>query len=290
MAGMSVHCSWRDVMREAADRLRAAGVEGATRDVRLLLAHALGIEPIDVIVREMDAVDPLGLTAFEAVVKRREAGEPVARIRGWREFYGRRFIVTPDVLDPRPETELLVSEGLARLPNGGRVLDLGVGSGCILLSVLAERADARGVGLDISAAAIDVARRNADALGVAGRAVLAEGGWHAPAGEGGFDVVLSNPPYIGAAELPGLGREVINHDPPMALSPGADGLSPYRAILASATHWARPGGWFGFEFGLGQGDLVADLMRSSGLEEVSLHPDLAGITRAAFGRRPSQAP
>ncbi len=276
-------------MREAAGRLSAAGIEGPARDVRLLLAHALGVEPVDVILREMDAVDPVALTAFETAVERRLQGEPVSRIRGWREFYGRRFVVTPDVLDPRPETELLVSEGIARLAPGGRVLDLGVGSGCILLSVLAERSDAAGVGVDVSAAALAVARRNAETLGVAGRVDLSPGSWESALPEG-FDLVLSNPPYIPADDMNTLARDVINYDPHVALTPGGDGLAPYRAILGQAARIARPGGWIGFEFGLGQGDEVARLMAGAGLENVSLHDDLAGITRAAFGRRPPEAP
>ncbi len=286
---MSLHCSWRDMMREAAGRLQAAGVEGAARDVRLLLAHALGVEPVDVILREMDAVDPVALTDFEAAVQRRLTGEPVSRIRGWREFYGRRFVVTPDVLDPRPETELLVSEGIARLPASGRVLDLGTGSGCIVLSVLAEREDASGVGVDVSEAALAVVRRNAEALGVARRVEFCLGSWERALPEG-FDLVLSNPPYIPTGEMRALARDVINHDPHLALTPGEDGLAAYRAILAQAQRIARPGGWIGFEFGMGQGEGVAHLMAEAGLENTVLHDDLAGITRAAFGRRPLQAP
>lgn len=285
---MSVHCSWQDVMRDAALRLQAAGVEGAWRDTRLLLAHALGIEPVDVIMREMEDVEPVGLTAFEAAVKRREAGEPVSRIRGWREFYGRRFRVTPDVLDPRPETELLVDVAIARLPRDGRVLDLGVGSGCILLSVLAERSDASGVGVDISAAALEVARGNASALDVAVRAEMIEGGWDV-ALPGRFDLVLSNPPYIPAVEMAGLAREVVNHDPHLALTPGGDGLDPYRTILARVPDLLAPGGWIGFEFGLGQAPAVSDLMEGAGLEAVEVMRDLAGIERAAFGRRSPSA-
>jgi release factor glutamine methyltransferase len=276
-------------MRDAALRLQAAGVEGAWRDTRLLLAHALGIEPIDVIMREMEDVEPVGLTAFEAAVQRREAGEPVSRIRGWREFYGRRFRVTPDVLDPRPETELLVDVAIARLPRDGRVLDLGVGSGCILLSVLAERSDASGVGVDISAAALEVARVNASVLGVAVRAEMIEGGWDV-ALPGRFDLLLSNPPYIPAAEMAGLAREVVNHDPHLALTPGGDGLDPYRTILARVPDLLAPGGWIGFEFGLGQAPAVSDLMEGAGLEVVEAMRDLAGIERAAFGRRSPSAP
>lgn len=271
-------------MREAAGRLVAAGVEGAPRDVRLLLAEALGVAPVDVILRETDAVDPVALTTFESLIQRRVAGEPVSRIRGWRDFYGRRFIVTPDVLDPRPETELLVEQGLARLPKNGRVLDLGVGSGCILLSVLAEREDASGVGVDLSPKAISVARRNADALGAAGRASFIEGSWDAPL-EGSFDLVLSNPPYIPEGDIAGLAVDVRDYDPRMALTPGGDGLDPYRAILAAMPDWLKRGGCIGFEFGIEQAAVVTMLMRQAGLSDIAVLRDLAGIERAAFGRR-----
>lgn len=281
---MTLHCSWRDMMREAAGRLAELGVEGAPRDVRLLLAHALGVEPVDVILRETDAVDPVALTAFENFIQRRVNGEPVSRIRGWRDFYGRRFIVTPDVLDPRPETELLVEQGLAGLPAGGRVLDLGVGSGCILLSVLAERSDASGVGVDLSSQAISVAKRNAQALGVADRVSFIEGGWGAPL-DGAFDLVLSNPPYIPEGDIAGLAVDVREYDPRMALTPGSDGLDPYRAILAAMPVWLKPGGCIGFEFGIEQAASVTMLMQQVGLSDIAIHRDLAGIERAAFGRR-----
>lgn len=281
---MTLHCSWRDMMREAGGRLAEAGVEGAPRDARLLLAHVLGIEPVEVILRETDAIDPVALTAFEHLIQRRIAGEPVSRIRGWRDFYGRRFIVTPDVLDPRPETELLVEQGLSRLSRGGRVLDLGVGSGCILLSVLAERDDASGVGVDLSPKALAVARRNAEAVGVSGRASFVEGSWDAPL-EGSFDLVLSNPPYIPEHDVAGLAVDVRGYDPRMALTPGGDGLDPYRAILAAMPHWLKPGGCIGFEFGIEQAASVTMLMRQAGLSDIEIHRDLAGIERAAFGRR-----
>lgn len=282
---MNLHCSWRDIMREAAQRLSAAGIEGASRDARLLLAHAMRIEPIDVILRETDAVDPVLLTAFEQLVARRETGEPVSRIRGWREFYGRRFVISPDVLDPRPETELLVTEGLERLPPGGRVLDLGTGSGCILLSVLAERADASGVGVDLSGDAVAIAQTNAGALGVAARASIIHRSY-ADELDGSFDLALSNPPYISRAEVETLAPDVRNHDPAMALSPGDDALEAYRTILSAMPGWLKPGGWIGFEVGMGQASDVAALMTGAGLERVAPFEDLADIPRAVFGRRP----
>jgi release factor glutamine methyltransferase len=276
-------------MREAVLRLGAAGVENPMRDARLLLAHVLGIDAVDVIMRETDQVDAAGLTAFEVAVQRRLKHEPVSRIRGWREFYGRRFIVTPDVLDPRPETELLVEQGIARLPQGGRVLDLGVGSGCIVLSMLAERPDVAGEGVDISAAALAVAARNAEALGVEARVALVQGGWESSPAET-VDLVLSNPPYITADEMGALSRDVIDHDPHLALTPGRDGLAAYRAIIAFHARRVRPGGWIGVECGAGQADDVCALMAEAGLVELAAYADLAGIPRAAFGRRPQKAP
>lgn len=281
---MNLHCTWRDIMRDASQRLTAAGIEGAARDARLLLAQALGIEPVDVIMRETDAVDATGLAAFEAFVARREAGEPVSRIRGWREFHGHRFAITPDVLDPRPETELLVDEGIKRLPEGGRVIDLGVGSGCILLSILAARADASGVGVDLSPRAVEVARRNADALKLASRAQIINRSFADGQGEW-FDLALSNPPYIAQAEVATLAPDVRNHDPAMALSPGDDALVAYRAILAGMPAWLKPSGWIGFEVGAGQSADVSRLMHEAGLGDIEVFDDLARIPRALFGRR-----
>jgi len=281
---MNLHCTWRDIMREAAQRLAGAGVEGAPRDVRLLLAHALGVEPVDVILRETDAIDPVTLEAFEQLIRRREQGEPVSRIRGWREFLGRRFVISPAVLDPRPETELLVTEGVKRLPPSGRVLDLGTGSGCILVSVLAERADASGVGVDLSGEAVAIARRNADALGVGQRASIVQRSF-AEAQDGWFDLVLSNPPYIAATEVATLAKDVRDFDPVMALSPGEDALEAYRMILKGMPGWLKPAGWLGVEVGAGQAADVSGLMSAAGLEDVAVFDDLAGIPRAVFGRR-----
>ncbi len=273
------------MLREAASRLAASGVEDARRDARLLLSDALGIETGELILRELDAIDGAHLADFEGRIARRMAGEPVSRIRGWREFYGRRFTVTGDVLDPRPETELLVEQGLSRLPQGGRVLDLGTGSGCILVSVLAERADASGEGVDASAAALAVAVRNAEACGVADQARLYPGGWGF--GEAGaYDLVLSNPPYVSEADFAGLAREVREHDPRIALVGGPDGLGPYRAITAAAPGGLKPGGWLGVEFGAGQAGAVTGLMANAGFGEIEVYRDLSGHERVAFGRTP----
>jgi release factor glutamine methyltransferase len=288
---LSLHCTWREILSEARERLAAAGIEGPLREARLLLADALGVDGAGLIARETDAIDAGGLDAFEARMRRRLAGEPISRIRGWREFYGRRFAINGDVLDPRPETELLVEEGQARLPRGGRVLDLGTGSGAILVSLLAERPDATGVSVDISPAALAVAADNARSLCVSDRVTFIEGSWDAMAERGGaaFDLVLSNPPYVTEAELAGLAVEVRDHDPHLALVGGADGLDPYRAILAALPATLKPGGWLGVEFGATQGAAVSALMVNAGLEAVEVMADLGQLDRVAFGRRPQEA-
>jgi release factor glutamine methyltransferase len=194
------------------------------------------------------------------------------------------------VLDPRPETELLVEEGLKRLPPSGRVLDLGTGSGCILASVLAERGDASGVGVDLSPGALKIAGENAAALGVASRVRFLEGGWSASveAELGPFDLVLSNPPYIPEADVASLAVDVRRYDPRIALTPGGDGLGAYRAILAliaKVGKLLKSGGSIGFEFGLGQEVAVPGMMAAARLRDIVVLSDLAGLPRAAFGRR-----
>lgn len=291
---MNLHRTWRDILADASARLAAAGVDGARRDARVLLADTLGVDLAGLIAVETDAPkgdgDGARLDDFESRIRRRLAGEPVSLIRGWREFYGRRFIVTADVLDPRPETELLVEQGLAHLPPGGRVLDLGTGSGCILLSILAERPDATGVGVDLSPAALAIAARNAEALGLTNRATLKRGSWDAEAAESpAFDLVVSNPPYIPAADIAGLDREVRNHDPRLALDGGPDGLAPYRIIPGLAPRLLKPDGWLAFEVGAGQADDVMALMAAVGFSCLTRVNDLAGHARIVVGKHGSKA-
>lgn len=281
---MSLHCTWADMLHDAAGRLRAAGVDQPRREARLIFADVLGVSSSDVILREGDEIDGARLAAFEAVVKRRAAGEPLSRIRGWREFYGRRFRVSPAVLDPRPDTETLVEAALERLQRGGRVLDLGTGSGCILISVLTERADASGAGVDLSPDALEVARGNALDLGVWDRALFVEGGWASGVPLGRFDVVVSNPPYISSGDIAGLDRDVREHDPMLALDGGPDGLAPYRTICALAGELLTPGGWLLLEVGAGQADDVLALAAGSGLAAIGALEDLNGIRRVVVAR------
>lgn len=264
------------VLAQAVQRLAAAGVAGPAGDARRLLAHALGVEAGRLTLILSDPLPAAAAERFEALIAARARRVPVSHLTGQRMFWGRDFAVTPDVLDPRPETEVLVAEALAG--PFSRVLDLGTGSGCILVTLLAEREGARGVGLDLSAAALAVAAENARRHGVFGRAAFALSDWWAAA-EGQFDLIVANPPYVAAAEMAGLAPEVRDHEPHLALTDGGDGLSAYRAILAGLGDHLAPGGRALFEIGAGQGAAVAALARAAGLGVERLLPDLDGRDR-----------
>jgi release factor glutamine methyltransferase len=266
-----------------AARLRAAGIEGAARDARRLLAGAMGVAAGRLGAMGPEAVPAAAERRFGEMLEARAARRPVARILGRRAFWGRDFAVTDAVLDPRPETEVLLAAALEEPAR--RLLDLGTGSGILAVSLLAEWPGARGVATDISAAALEVARRNAAAHGVAGRLELLESDWFARVA-GRFDLIVSNPPYIAAAELPALAPEVRRHDPPEALSPGGDGLGAYRAIAAGARGHLRPGGRLLVEIGPAQAAAVAALFSAAGLEGVAVRPDLDGRERVVMAKAP----
>lgn len=266
---------------QATRRLTAAGIEGAGGDARALLAHVLGVERGRLTLLLPDPVDADQQCAFDRAIEARISRQPIAQITGKRLFYGRDFIVTGDVLDPRPETEELVALGLAAPFE--TVLDLGTGSGCILLSLLAENPDARGTGVDLSPDALAIAKRNAAALGVETRSDFAAGSWFAPV-SGKFDLIVSNPPYIGAEEMPGLSRDVLEWEPHLALTPGGDGLDPYREIAANAAAYLRPGGRLMVEIGPTQGRAVAEMFAKGGLAGVEVRQDMDGRDRVVCGK------
>lgn len=266
---------------------REAGLESPVIDSRLLVCHALGIDRLDLL-REPHR--PLGAQAepLLAAAQRRLGHEPVSRIIGLRHFWGRPFAISPATLDPRADSETLVAAALelagpiqAHLKRPLRLLDLGTGSGCLLLTLLAELPDATGIGSDISQAAIEVARRNAAALGLAERVAFDCGHWgQGVAGQ--FDVIVSNPPYIRQADLDDLAPDVARYDPVLALNGGADGLDSYREILATSVALAERGAIL-FEVGQGQADDVQALLtqRFSGVGTGTAHRwrDLADIER-----------
>ncbi len=260
----------------AAARLAAAGVADPVRDARLLMAAALGIEPGALTPR---VGEPLGgaAVAFEALIAERARRRPVAQILGRRAFWGREFEVTGDVLDPRPETETIVAAALGGRP-GARLLDLGTGSGALVVTLLAEWPRAQGLGTDASAAALAVAARNASRHGVAERALFRRADWTAGIA-GQFDLVVCNPPYIPAAAVAGLEPDVRDWEPRAALTPGETGLEAYRRIADGLGPLLAPGGRAFFEFGEGQGPDVAAVFAAAGLATGRLLPDLDGRAR-----------
>ena len=264
-------------LRGAVARLEAAGVEGAARDARRLMAAASGSAALPA-----EALGAEAANRFEAMVAQRAARQPMSHILGQRAFWKHEFIVTPDVLDPRPDTETLVEAALEAPFE--RVLDLGTGSGAILLSLLSERPEATGVGTDTSAAALDVARRNAARLGL--DPVLRQADWFdGLAGEGPFDLIVSNPPYIPAGDMPGLAPE-LSFEPRGALTDEADGLSAYRAIAAGAADWLIPKGRLVVEHGAGQSDAVRDVFQQAGLVVTGVRKDLDRRDRVVLAEKP----
>lgn len=271
-----------EALRAAIPRLAAAGIPDAPRDARALLAHATGIAPDRLTLHLADDLPPEALIAFETAITRRAAREPVSHITGTRLFWGRRFRVTPDTLDPRPETEILVQAALSE--PFLKMLDLGTGTGCILLSCLADRPMAQGIGSDIHPATLAVAEANARDLGLSTRARFVLSDWFA-AIPGRFDLILSNPPYITEAEMAALSPEVLR-EPRRALTPGGDGLDAYRAIAQGASARLMPQGRLMVEIGPTQGAAVAALFAAQGLQDIHILPDLDGRDRVVAARKP----
>jgi release factor glutamine methyltransferase len=263
-------------MAWARRRLRTAGIDRAEIDARWLLAHCLGVTPERLILHLSQPVPPAPLAAFVAATAARAEGRPVSHILGGRWFYGRWFEVTPEVLDPRPETETLVVEALAAPFE--TAIDLGTGSGAILLTLLAERPAANGLGIDLSAAALAVARRNAVRLGVTDRARRRRGDWLDGVTDKA-DLIVANPPYISAAAYAELDPALQRFEPKLALTPGGDGLDAYRAICRAAPARLRPGGRLVVEIGFDQAAPVAALMAEAGLGAPQLRADLDGRPR-----------
>lgn len=268
----------RDALRHGAAVLAAAGVDNPTLDARLLLAHAMGIDQAALLL-DRDAAAPAG--AYLALLDRRVGREPVALILGRQEFWSLDFAVSPSTLIPRPDSETLIEAAIAARPDRGavrQVLDLGTGTGCLLLATLSEFPGAWGVGIDLSPDAAALAARNARALGLSHRAAMVCGDW-AAALAGRFDLVLSNPPYIPVDDIAGLMPEVARFEPARALDGGPDGLDAYRVLLAILPWLLAPRGLAVLELGIGQADAVAALARAAGLG-TAVRRDLGGIERA----------
>jgi release factor glutamine methyltransferase len=265
--------------RALAEKFRAAGIESPELDARILIGHALGLDHTGLATAEKQELSAATASTIDALAARRLAREPVARIVGEKEFWGLSFIVTPAVLVPRPETETVVELALSLVDRASplRIIDLGVGSGAILLALLSELPHARGMGIDIAADTLDVARTNAQRLGLSDRADFILGDF--AAADGSFDIVVSNPPYIATPEIAGLASEVRNFDPSHALDGGPDGLAAFRSIAAIAHHLFLPTGHLVVEIGAGQESAVRELFVQSGLAISAVRHDLSGIPR-----------
>lgn len=252
-------------------------------EARALLAHVLAASREHLIAHPEQPVDPARVARFKELAARRGAGEPLAYLLGAREFYGRRFEVSNAVLIPRPETELLVDIALACLATAAapRVLELGTGSGCIAISLALERPDAAVVAVDLCAAALSVARRNAIALGA--QVHWTQSDWYSELGErAAFDLIVSNPPYVAAGD-PHL--VALAHEPREALTDHADGLSCIGTLVAGAAAHLAPGGWIALEHGHDQAAAVRAMLTGAGLSATASHRDAAGIERVSLARR-----
>jgi release factor glutamine methyltransferase len=259
-----------EALREAAERLRAAGIDSARADARILWAHANNDGEV-----------------FQSFIARRLAREPVAYITGHKEFWSLDFAVGPGALIPRPETETLIEEALREVPDRSarlRVLDLGTGSGCLLVALLKEFPNATGTGVDSSDKALRWARENSTRHRLVGRAPLVRGGWRDLTGA--FDLVVSNPPYIPSSAIAGLEPEVRNFEPREALDGGADGLAAYREIAPVLAQRLGQKGLGLLEIGAGQHHMVGEILAANGLVAVRAGPDLAGIPRCMVIRAP----
>lgn len=293
---MAAPSTLSDTQRRVTARLGEAGIDTPALDARLLISAATGLDKTQMARQPERAVSADEAAILADFVSQRCARRPVSKILGARAFWHHTFIVSDDVLDPRPDSEILIEAALARLPDGfaGRLIDLGTGSGCLLLSLLAERAQATGLGIDISPAALGVAEANARHLGLEARVEFRHGDWLRDLSRDGakddgasfsVDMIIANPPYITTQEMTELAPEVARFDPTLALHGGADGLDPYRAILADAPSLLARQGWLIFEIGYTQGAAVKQMMQAHGFDQCAVIQDLARNDRIVVGQK-----
>ena len=271
----------------ARDRLKATGIDTPVIDARLLLEAAAGATRADLLNDPQRLLTAEQVQTLDAYLERRGRREPIAHILGRKGFWTVMLSVGPQVLTPRPDTELVVIAALERIEAAApaRILDLGTGSGAILLAVLAERPAARGLGVDISEDALAVARENAANLGLASRAALLRGDWATGLEDASFDLVVSNPPYVRTGEIVTLDPEVRQYEPLAALDGGPDGLDAYRVLAPEILRVLKPGGGFVVEIGFDQGPAVRALFEAAGAVDLELRQDLGGRDRVVAGAR-----
>ena len=273
----------RALIARGTSALDQGGIPNAARDARLLAAHVCDIDPSRVTLHEMDKVSEAAIARFDDAITQRQNHRPVSRIIGVRQFWGRNFQITDDVLDPRGDTETLIAEAL-KTP-AKRILDLGTGSGILGITLATEQVDAVVVVTDISQAALAVAKANAKLHRVEERIEFIESDWFDSV-SGKFDLIISNPPYIGENELAGLEPDVIDYDPMIALTPGGDGLAPYRIIAGQSQNYLNENGRVIVEIGHSQGYDVKDLFLQAGFAGVQILQDLDGKDRAIVAKHP----
>jgi release factor glutamine methyltransferase len=277
-----------EALRAAIARLRASGSDTASLDARLLLAAALGLDETALYAAPETPLDGEETKRVEDFIARREAGEPVGRILGRREFWSLSFALSPETLEPRPDSETLIEAALelwrGRAPPSP-ILDLGTGSGCLLLALLGEWKTSFGVGVDRSPGAAAAARANAQALGFGGRSAFLVGDW-AAALCGPFPLIVSNPPYIETESVAALDRAVRDFDPIAALDGGASGLDAYRTLVPQAAARLAPAGWLVLEIGSTQVQAVRELVQDAGLRSVAVRADLGGRPRCVLAQKP----
>ena len=273
----------RDLISTGKRGLDHAGIFNSARDARLLAAHVMGIDPTRITLHELDDIDNDVIERYGAVIQKRIDHCPVSRIIGARQFWGRIFKITADVLDPRGDSETLIAEALGDPAN--HVLDLGTGSGILAITLAVEWSQARIVATDISNDALDVARENAAQHKVETQIQFCQSDWFQDV-QGVFDLIISNPPYIAEHELQDLERAVINYDPMIALSPGGDGLDPYRIIASQARDYLRPNGRVIVEIGHLQGRDVQSLFADAGFADARILQDLNGKDRLIVAKYP----
>jgi len=272
-----------EALTTATKWLTDAGIPNADVDARVLLAHAMGCEPSRLLLMDNEEVHPEVFRTFDGYLASREKFQPVSQIIGGREFWGRWFSVTSDVLDPRPETESLIETALQHGPFE-RILDLGTGTGILAITLAATWPDARAIAVDISSEAIEVATKNSVAHGVADRVNLIVSNWF-DAVAGQFDLIISNPPYIAAAEMAELSPDVRNWEPFLALTPGGDGLAAYRLIASLLDKFLADGGLALFEIGHIQGPDVVLIFQAAGFVNVTVLQDLGGKDRVVVVKK-----
>ena len=273
----------RALIARGTSALDQGGIPNAAQDARLLAAHVCDIAPSRVTLHEMDEVSEVAIARFDDAITQRQNHRPVSRIIGVRQFWGRNFQITDDVLDPRGDTETLIAEAL-KTP-AKRILDLGTGSGILGITLAMEQVDAVVVVTDISQAALAVAKANAKRYHVEDRIEFLQSDWFDSL-QGKFDLIISNPPYIGENELEGLEPDVIDYDPIIALTPGGDGLAPYRIIAGQAKDYLNKNGRVIVEIGYLQGNEVKNLFLRAGFANVQILQDLDGKERAIVAKHP----